>query len=60
MITIQYQGSLYKIAQEPFETTEDSYRRGWFIIKNYDKYKTYEELYSESVIMLNTLRGMTY
>lgn len=59
MITILYQGKLYNIQQEPFETVEDSYKRGWYIVKNYDKY-TYDELYSLSLIMLNKNKGMAY
>jgi hypothetical protein len=59
MITILYQGKLYNIQQEPFETVEDSYKRGWHIVKNYDKY-TYDELYSLSLIMLNKNKGMVY
>jgi L-amino acid N-acyltransferase YncA len=60
MISIQYQGSLYNISQEPFETVEDSYKRGWYIVKNYNKFENYQQLYSESIIMLNTAKGMTY
>ncbi len=60
MITIQYQGYIYNIEQEPFETLEDSYKRGWYIIKNFDKYKNYNELYSRSIMMLHSLRGATY
>jgi len=52
-------GKLYNIEQEPFETIEDSYKRGWFIVKNYDKYKK-DELYSLSIITLNFEKGMTY
>lgn len=59
MIQIYYMGKLYNIEQEPFETIEDSYKRGWFIVKNYDKYKK-EELYSLSIITLNFEKGMTY
>jgi hypothetical protein len=60
MITIQYQGAFYNISQEQFETVEDSYRRGWYIVKNYNKFENYEQLYCESIIMLNTLKGMSY
>jgi hypothetical protein len=59
MINILYQGKLYNIQQEPFETIEDSYKRGWYIVKNYGKH-TYDELYSLSIIMLNKNKGMSY
>ncbi len=59
MITIQYQGALYNIQQEPFENIEDSYKRGWYIVKNYNKY-SYDELYSLSIIMLNKNKGLIY
>ena len=59
MITIQYQGKLYNIQQEPCETIEDSYKRGWYIVKNYDSC-SYVELYSLSIIMLNKNKGMIY
>jgi hypothetical protein len=59
MITIQYQGKLFNIEQEPFEAMEDSYKRGWYIVKNYDKF-VYEEIYSLSIIMLNKNKGMVY
>lgn len=52
-------GKMYSIREEPFETVEDTYKRGWFIIRNYDRYK-YPELHSRSIEMLNTSRGMTY
>jgi len=38
MISLYYAGQMYNIEQEPFETTEDSYKRAWYIIKNYGKY----------------------
>lgn len=59
MISINYKGHIYNIEQQPFETIEDSYKRAWFIIKNYNKYKK-EELYSQSIMMLNIKKGMIY
>jgi hypothetical protein len=59
MITIYYAGRMYDIEQEPFETTEDSYKRGWYIVKNYGKH-VYDKLYSLSIMMLNKERGMQY
>jgi hypothetical protein len=43
---------IYKIRKLPFETDENSYKRGWFIIKNYNSYD-YDELISRSIIYLN-------
>ncbi len=59
MITIQYKGNLFNIEQEPYESVEESYKRGWYIVKNYGK-NTYDELYSLSIIMLNKNKGMAY
>jgi hypothetical protein len=43
---------IYKIRKLPFETDENTYKRGWFIIKNYNSYE-YDELISRSIIYLN-------
>jgi hypothetical protein len=51
-ITIVYENKLYKIEKEPFETDENTYSRGWFIIDNDDKYDK-NELICRSIINLN-------
>ena len=51
-IIIVYDNYIYKIEKEPFETDENTYRRGWFIIKNQDK-DNYEETVLKSIIYLN-------
>jgi hypothetical protein len=43
---------IYKIRKLPFETDENTYKRGWFIIKNYNSFE-YDELISRSIIYLN-------
>jgi hypothetical protein len=43
---------IYKIRKLPFETDENTYKRGWFIIKNYNLFD-YDELISRSIIYLN-------
>jgi hypothetical protein len=43
---------IYKIRKLPFETDENTYKRGWFIIKNYNSFD-YDELISRSIIYLN-------
>jgi hypothetical protein len=64
MIGVYYAGNFYKIEQEPFETINDSYKRAWYIVKNYGKCaydKLYSnKLYSMSIMMLNKERGMEY
>lgn len=55
MIVLQYQGKMYSIEQEPFETIEDTYKRAWYIVKNYDS-----NAYAKSLIMLNESRGLIY
>lgn len=51
-IIIIYDNYIYKIPKLPFETDENTYKRGWFIIKNYGSYN-YDELISRSIIYLN-------
>lgn len=58
-INILYNNDIYIIDKDPYETLEETYERGWFIIKNYHKYD-YNELISESIINLNTKKGMEY
>ena len=53
MIAIEYQGKIYKIAKEPHENIEDTYKRGWFIIKNLKDNDNYEEIVNKSIIYLN-------
>jgi hypothetical protein len=52
-IIISYDNYLYKIEKEPYESDENTYKRGWFIIDNYDKYE-YPELISRSIIHINS------
>jgi len=52
-IIIIYDNHIYKIEKEPFETDENTYKRGWFIIKNYEKYENYDEIITRSIIYLN-------
>jgi len=59
-IIIKYDNNIYKIEKEQFETDENSYIRGWFIVKNYKKYSNYNELISLSIIYLNEKNDMTY
>lgn len=58
-IIIHYKGKLYIIDKEPFESNEDVYKRGWFIVKNQGKYCK-EELISLSIINNNLKKGMEY
>jgi len=52
-IIIIDKNKIFKIEKEPFETEENAYIRGWFIIKNYSNIKNYDELVSKSIIYLN-------
>ena len=52
-IVIIYDNFLYKIRKLPFETDENTYKRGWYIVKNIDKIVDYDELVSKSIIYLN-------
>jgi hypothetical protein len=44
---------IYIIDKEPYETDENTYIRGWYIIKNFDKFSNKNELISNSLIYLN-------
>ena len=52
-IVIIHNDNIYNIEKEPYETDENTYSRGWFIIKNYFKYSSLKELISNSIIYLN-------
>ena len=52
-IIINFDNKLYLIEKEPYETDENSYKRGWFIIKNQETFKNEKELISRSIIYLN-------
>ena len=51
-IIIIYDNFIYKIEKEPYESDENTYKRGWYIIKNYNKGK-YEEIVNNSIKYLN-------
>jgi hypothetical protein len=59
MICLQHHGKLFNIPQEPFETMEESYKRAWFIINNYNK-MPFSKLYSLSIMIINKNKGMIY
>ena len=58
-ISIMYNNNIYFIDIDPYETIQETYERGWFIIKNYDYYE-YNNLVSLSIIKLNEKKGMVY
>tara|TARA_B000000477_G_scaffold121274_1_gene123688 strand:- start:8804 stop:8989 length:186 start_codon:yes stop_codon:yes gene_type:complete len=58
-INILYNNEIHIIDKEPYETLEETYERGWFIIKNYHYYH-YNELISNSIININLKKGMEY
>lgn len=49
---INYNGVFYKIIKEPFENINSLYKRGWYIIKNFDN-NNYIKLHSLSIINNN-------
>jgi|SaaInlV_125m_DNA_1040241.scaffolds.fasta_scaffold398387_1 hypothetical protein len=59
MISIEYQGKIYNIPEELFETSEDSYKRGWYVVKNMQEH-SFKETYSKSLMFLNKNKGMKY
>lgn len=52
-IVIIHNDYIYTIEKEPYESDENTYNRGWYIIKNYDKIKNINELISRSIMVLN-------
>ena len=44
-INILYNSEIHIIDKEPYETLEETYERGWYIVKNYHYYH-YNELIS--------------
>lgn len=59
-VAINYKGKLYLIDKEPFETFEETYCRGWFIIKNMHNYPNYNQVVSLSIMNNNLKKGMKY
>jgi len=55
-ITIVYDNKLYKIEKEPYETDENTFMRGWYIIKNNH---LEDNIISRSIMHLNE-RTMKY
>ncbi len=51
-IIIIHDNYIYKIEKEPFETDENAYKRGWFIVKN-NHNGSYEEIIGKSIKYLN-------
>lgn len=58
-ITIFNNGVIHLIDKEPNENISDTYKRGWFIIKNNHE-SNYNKLYSLSIITNNKNKGMIY
>ncbi len=52
-IVIIHNDYIYMIEKEPYETDENTYKRGWYIINNYEKITNINELISRSIIVLN-------
>ena len=52
-IVIIFDNHIYKIDKEPFETDENTYKRGLFIIKNFKSFHNNDELISKSIMYLN-------
>ena len=62
-IAIYNNGVIHIIHREPYETNMDVYKRGWFIIKNKDKYNTLlspHSLLSISLVDNYKNKGMIY
>jgi len=52
-IVIIHDNSIYKIDKEPYETDENTHKRGLYIIKNLFNINNIKELISKSLIYLN-------
>ena len=51
-IVIIHDNNIYKINKEPYETDENTYFRGWYIIKNL-KTDINDEIICRSIMYLN-------
>ena len=56
-ISLHYNNNIYIIMKEPYETIENTYKRAWFIVKNYDKFQDYNKLYSFSILYENIIKA---
>jgi len=52
-IVIVHDDFIYIIEKEPYETDENTYNRGWYIINNHMKISNINELISRSIMFLN-------
>jgi len=59
-IIINHKGLLYVIVKDQFETLEDAYQRGWFIINNKSNYENNNKLISMSFINNYKKKGMKW
>jgi glycine cleavage system H lipoate-binding protein len=59
-IVIYNKGYIHLINKEPYETNEDVFKRGWFIVINKDNEKNMNKLISMSIITNNIDKGMVY
>ena len=48
---------IYKIDKEPYETDENTYMRGWYIINSYNNEDNYDEIVSQSIININEIKN---
>ena len=55
-IIIVHNNFIYKISKEPYETDENTYFRGWYIIKNYNDIN--DEIISEQKIVIYNLKEL--
>jgi len=60
-IVIIHDNAIYNIEKDPYETDENTYKRGWYMIKNQNIFSKLAELISRSFIYLNeTKNNMKY
>jgi hypothetical protein len=52
-IVIIHDNAIYNIEKDQYETDENTYTRGWFMIKNQSIIKNLSQLISKSFIFLN-------
>ena len=59
-IIIHHKGCMYIIDKQPFETYEDAYQRGWFIVNHKHVYTDHKQLISLSFMDNYKKKGMEY
>lgn len=59
-ICILYKNRLNYIEKQPYESDDDAYMRGWYIIRNGLSFDNPEHICQSKIIINERVHGMTY